>query len=81
NTDEVSLKAMKSLGFIEEGTIRGILKYLGVGEAPFCDENGRLVGVIGTARVITEKILLKETNERLACYDQLTTLPTRQQII
>lgn len=81
DSDEETLKAMKSLRFIEKGNIKGKLKYLEVDKAPFFDENGKLVGVIGTARDITEKILLKEKNEKLAYYDQLTTLPNRQKII
>ena len=45
------------------------------------DENKNLIGVIGTARDITEQILLKERNEYLMYFDQLTSLPNRQKII
>ncbi|MFW2454326.1 GGDEF domain-containing protein, partial [Aliarcobacter butzleri] len=65
----------------EKGNIRGKFKYLEVDKDPFLYENEKLVGVIGTARDITENILLKEKNEKLAYYDQLTRLPNRQKVI
>ena len=57
------------------------MTYLEVDKAPFFDENKNLIGVIGTARDITEQILLKERNEYLMYFDQLTSLPNRQKII
>lgn len=81
NSDIETLKAMKPLKFIEYGNIKGKLTYLAVDKAPFFDENGQLVGVIGTARDITEKVILEDKNIRLTYYDQLTKLPNRQKII
>ena len=72
---------MKPLRFLENGNIQGKMTYLEVDKAPFFDENKNLIGVIGTARDITEEILLKERNEYLMYFDQLTSLPNRQKII
>lgn len=81
NSDEETLKAMKPMNFIEHGNIRGQLKYFSVDKAPFFNKDNKLIGVIGTARDITEQVLLEERNKKLAYYDQLTNLPNRQKII
>ncbi|HKM18974.1 MAG TPA: EAL domain-containing protein [Aliarcobacter sp.] len=81
NTDLEIVKAMKPLRFLENGNIQGKMTYLEVDKAPFFDENKKLIGVIGTARDITEQVLLKERNEYLMYFDQLTSLPNRQKII
>ncbi len=81
NTDLETIKSMKPLRFLENGNIQGKMTYLEVDKAPFFDENKNLIGVIGTARDITEEILLKERNEYLMYFDQLTSLPNRQKII
>ncbi|MGJ0344241.1 EAL domain-containing protein [Aliarcobacter cryaerophilus] len=81
NTDLETIKYMRPLRFLENGNIQGKMTYLEVDKAPFFDENKNLIGVIGTARDITEQILLKERNEYLMYFDQLTSLPNRQKII
>src|SRR5574344_895573 len=81
NTDLETIKYMRPLRFLENGNIKGKMTYLEVDKAPFFDENKNLMGVIGTARDITEQILLKERNEYLMYFDQLTSLPNRQKII
>ena len=81
NTDLETIKSMKPLRFLENGNIKGKMTYLEVDKAPFFDENKNLIGVIGTARDITEQILLKERNEYLMYFDHLTSLPNRQKII
>lgn len=62
NSDEVTLKANKPMNFIEHGYIKGVYTYLDVHKAPLYNENGTLIGVVGTARDITEQIKI---NERL----------------
>jgi diguanylate cyclase (GGDEF)-like protein len=45
---------MKPMKFEEYGNIRGELVYLEVHKAPLYDDNGKLIGVIGSGRNITE---------------------------
>ncbi len=58
---------MRPLRFLENGNIQGKMTYLEVDKAPFFDENKNLIGVIGTARDITEQILLKEREMNILC--------------
>ena len=81
NSDYVVLENMKPMIFQEYGNIRGELVYLEVNKAPLHDEEGNLIGTIGSGRDITAQVLLKKENEKLAYFDQLTTLPNRQKIL
>ncbi|WP_418185011.1 EAL domain-containing protein [Aliarcobacter vitoriensis] len=81
NTDEETIKVMKPSRFLEYGNIKGKMTYLQVDKAPFFNKNNELVGIIGTARDITEETILKEKNNHLMYFDQLTSLPNRQKII
>ncbi|WP_419678174.1 EAL domain-containing protein [Aliarcobacter lanthieri] len=81
NTDKETLQTMKPTKFLEYGNIKGKMTYLQVNKAPFFDKNNKLVGVIGSARDITEETLLKEKNNHLMYFDQLTSLPNRHKII
>ena len=80
NSDYVVLEYMKPMKFEEYGNIKGKLVYLEVHKAPLYDSKGILIGTIGSGRDITSQIMLKETNKKLAFYDQLTGLPNRQKI-
>jgi len=53
NSDTVVLEHRKPMKFEEYGNIKGELTYLEVHKAPFYDENGLLIGVIGSGRDIT----------------------------
>lgn len=81
NSDYVVIEQMKPMIFEEYGNIKGKLVYLEVHKAPLHDENGNLIGTIGSGRDITAQVLLEKKNEELAYYDQLTNLPNRQKII
>lgn len=81
NTDLEAINSMEAIKSLEYGKIRGEETYLKVYKAPFFDKDRKLIGVIGTARVATQEILLEERNENLMYYDQLTSLPNRQKII
>lgn len=81
NSDYVVLENMKPMRFEEYGNIKGELVYLDVNKAPLHDEEGNLIGTIGSGRDITAQVLLKKENEKLAYFDQLTTLPNRQKIL
>ncbi len=81
NSDYVVLENMKPMRFEEYGNIKGELVYLDVNKAPLHDEEGNLIGTIGSGRDITAQVLLEKQNEKLAYFDQLTTLPNRQKIL
>ncbi|MFY9142573.1 EAL domain-containing protein [Sulfuricurvum sp.] len=53
DSDKETLKSMKTMRFEEYGNIRGELIYLEVHKAPFFDNDGNLLGVIGSGRDIT----------------------------
>ena len=81
NSDLIVLEEMKPMIFEEYGNIKGELVYLEVHKAPLHDETGKLIGTIGSGRDITEQIKLEKKAEKLAYYDQLTSLPNRQKIL
>jgi len=81
SSDKEVLKILKPIEFLEHGTIQGKMTYLRVFKAPFFDKNNELIGIIGSARDVTEEIKLKEKNNYLIYFDQLTSLPNRQSII
>ncbi|MDP3302346.1 MAG: EAL domain-containing protein [Sulfuricurvum sp.] len=55
NSDEEVLRQMKPMQFEEFGNIRGELVYLDVHKAPFYDNDGNLIGIIGSGRDITHQ--------------------------
>ena len=81
NSDYVVLEHMKPMIFEEYGNIKGKLVYLEVHKAPLHDKNGKLIGTIGSGRDITAQVLLEKKTEKLAYFDQLTTLPNRQKML
>lgn len=81
NSDYIVLENMKPMIFEEYGNIKGELVYLEVNKAPLHNEDGKLIGTIGSGRDITAQVLLKKENEKLVYFDQLTTLPNRQKIL
>jgi len=81
SSDKEVIKALKPIKFLEYGTIQGKMTYLRVAKAPFFDKNNKVIGIIGSARDVTEEIKLKEKNNYLIYFDQLTSLPNRQKII
>jgi PAS domain S-box-containing protein len=54
NTDKVVLKSKKPEFFNEYGNVRGEFLNLDVIKAPFWDENGQLIGTVGSARDVTK---------------------------
>ena len=54
NSDVVVLKNLKKERFLEYGLINGKELYLEVYKAPLYDNNGNLVGTVGTGRDVTE---------------------------
>ena len=84
NCAESDLKVLENLEPVtvkECGTIRGVLRHFEINKAPFYDEDGKLIGIIGIARDITSQAILEEENYKLTYYDLLTKLPNRQKIL
>jgi len=85
NSDKITAEANRPMRFEEWGNVRGKLLYLEVHKAPFYDEHGRMLGVLGSGRDITEAVLMKQKLERQksefeyqARHDALTGLPNRK---
>ena len=91
NSDQTVIDENKAMKFEEYGNIKGKLLYLEVFKAPFHDENGKIIGTVGTGRDITKlkkiQLDLQRTLETLdkqrqqleyqANHDLLTSLPNR----
>ena len=60
NSDEIVLEKMKPMRFEEYGNVKGKLLHLEVHKAPFFDEEGRLLGTVGSGRDITEEVIAKD---------------------
>lgn len=69
NSDEVVMSSKKPGHFDEFGNIKGEFLFLDVHKAPIFDENGNMLGTVGSARDVSSQkkteALLKEERERL----------------
>lgn len=68
NSDDVVLEKMEAMEFEEYGNIRGELTYINVHKAPLFDEDGKLIGTIGSGQNIT---LQKKLATELALMNKL----------
>jgi len=71
DSDSVTLQAMRPMQFDEFGNVKGQFLFLDVRKAPLFDSNGELIGVVGSARDITES---KRVYEELVNREQLQQL-------
>ena len=62
DTDAITMDAGRPQQFDEYGNVRGEFLFLDVRKAPFLDENGRMIGTVGSARDVTAT---KEMERRL----------------
>lgn len=62
DSDSITLNEMKPMRFDEFGNVKGKFLFLDVHKAPFYDDEGKLIGVIGSARDVT---LAKEAENQL----------------
>ena len=62
NSDIEVIKNKMPMKFLEFGNVKGELLYLEVNKAPFFDDNGNIIGTVGSGRDLTE---LKKTQFQL----------------
>ncbi|NUN09944.1 MAG: PAS domain S-box protein [Ignavibacteriaceae bacterium] len=55
DSDTQTMEERRQLQFLEYGNVKGEFLYLDVHKAPLFNDNGELIGVVGSARDITEK--------------------------
>ena len=67
NSDKVILETEKPQRFLESGNIRGKMTYIEVYKAPLYDSDGKLVGVCGTGRDMTEYVTAYRHHECGGC--------------
>ena len=63
--------------FEESGHVRGKFEYLDVHQARFLNTQGEVIGIVGSARDITERKASEAFVHHLAHHDVLTDLPNR----
>ncbi len=68
DSDEITKKSMKKMQFDEFGNVRGKFLYLDVHKAPLYNEKNEFIGLVGSARDITER---KQTEEALVQSESL----------
>ena len=64
NTDTITLECGIPSSFDEFGNVQGKLLYLDVRKAPFRDEDGVVIGTVGSARNVTERKQIEAELER-----------------
>ncbi|HOC36993.1 MAG TPA: PAS domain S-box protein [Tenuifilaceae bacterium] len=60
NSDLDTLRELKEMQFDEYGNVKGKFIFLDVHKSPLYDKNGKLIGVVGSGRDITEKKKMEE---------------------
>jgi PAS domain S-box-containing protein len=66
DSDELVVREMKKMQFDEYGNVRGKFLFLDVHKAPLFDSEGNLIGIVGSARDITERKQTENTIFMLA---------------
>ena len=66
DTDDVTLKELKQMQFDEYGNVKGKFLFLDVHKAPLFNNEGNLIGIVGSARDVTEKIQAEKRMYMLA---------------
>ena len=63
DSDEITLKEMREMQFEEFGNIKGEFLLLEVHKAPLYNNEGELIGIVGSARDITERKIAEKVLE------------------
>lgn len=63
DSDAITLKEKRPMHFEEYGNVMGKFMFLDVHKAPLRDEQGDIIGTVGSARDITEQKILEEKEE------------------
>ncbi|MCD4789141.1 MAG: response regulator [Bacteroidales bacterium] len=63
-SDSIVIKKMKAQTFYEFGNVRGEFIYLDVFKAPLWDDNGKMIGSVGSARDVTKQKQIEEEQKR-----------------
>jgi diguanylate cyclase (GGDEF)-like protein/PAS domain S-box-containing protein len=71
DSDSITLQEMRPMQFDEYGNVKGRFLFLDVRKAPLFDGNGELIGVVGSARDITDS---KRVEEELLNRERLQQL-------
>ncbi len=72
DSDEITLRAGKPMRFDEYGNVKGKFLYLDVHKAPMFNEKGEIIGIVGSARDVTQqKLFEKILRENEARYKEL----------
>jgi PAS domain S-box-containing protein len=66
DTDDTTLKELKQMQFDEFGNVKGKFIYLDVHKAPLFNHDGKLIGIVGSGRDITERKQSEKTISMLA---------------
>lgn len=74
NSDDVVIRTKKPGRFEEFGHIKGKMLYLDVSKAPFLDENGIMIGTVGSAKDITVSKKIEEERHK---FEKLQTVMYR----
>lgn len=53
DSDSITMKELKPMQFDEFGNVKGKFLFLNVHKAPLYDDNGQLIGIVGSARDVT----------------------------
>ncbi len=65
NSDAAVIESGKAEQFDEFGTVNGKFLYLDVHKAPIRDEDGKIIGIVGSARDVTHEKKLESEREKM----------------
>ena len=65
DSDKITLEAQKPMQFEEYGNVMGKFIFLDVHKAPLRDEQGNIIGTVGSARDVTEEKQLEKEKEAI----------------
>jgi|GEM_PF-1444256 len=71
DSDAITLQELKPMQFDEYGNVQGQFLYLDVHKAPLYDDDGELLGVVGSARDVTARKQAEESLKKSAVRAQL----------